>query len=133
MIRSAKRGEVEGGGRDMGQHDVQAGIPVHLILGVALIFLQQFLLGKGDIGRNAELVFQVFFEEHGFPGLLLLLLLVLVDGVLVEIVLGVEVGPHCKGEDYCFFHPVEETVPDISRLNVGMQAEEAAERDAPLD
>ena len=44
----------------------------------------------------------------------------LVDGVLVEVVLGVEIGPHCKGEDHCFFDPVEEAVPEIAMFDVGV-------------
>jgi len=119
-ITSVKRREVEGSGCHIGQHYVQTRIPVHLVLGVTLIFLQQLLLGKRHVGRNAQLVFQIFFEEHGFSCLLFLLLFVLVDGILVEIVFGVEVRPDRKCKDDCFFDPIEEAVPEIAMFDVGV-------------
>ena len=124
---------IEGEGGDLREHDVQFRVPPHLVLGVLLVLIQQLLLGKIDALRHLQFVLQVLLEEERLSGLLVLLVLVRVDGVLVEIVLGVEVGPHRKGKHDCLLDPVEEAVPDVSILYVAVQSEETAQRDAPFD
>ena len=104
-----------------------------MLLRETFILLQQLFLRKRYIGRDAQLVLEIFLEEHRLPRLLILLLLVLVDGILVKIVLGVEVSPNHKGEDHCLFDPVEEAVPYAAVLDIGVQTKKAAQSDAPLD
>lgn len=104
-----------------------------MILRVFFVLVQQFLLRKVDTLRHLQFVLQVLLEEHRLSGLLVLLMLMRIYGILVEVVLRVEVRPHCKGKHHSLFDPIEEAQPNISILDVGMQSEETTQRDAPFD
>lgn len=54
-------------------------------------------------------------------------------GILVEVVLRIEICPHCEGENHGLFDPIEEAKPNVSILDVGMQSKETTESDAPFD
>lgn len=95
--------------------------------------IQQFLLGYIHILRHIQFVLKVLLEEKCLSCLLILLMLVRIYGVLVEVVLSIKVGPHCKGKHYSLLDPIQEAMSDASILDVGMQSEETTKGDAPFD
>jgi hypothetical protein len=63
---------------------------------------------------------EVPLQEKGLLNLFVLFLLVLIDGVLVEIVLGIEVTPHEESEHHCLLNPAQEGIPDVAGADIGM-------------
>jgi hypothetical protein len=104
-----------------------------LNLSTLFVFIQQLLLRKRNIVRYFQLVLQILFEEDRLAVLLILFLFMGIYGVLIEIVFGIEVSPYCKGENHCLLDPVKEAVSEIATLDVGVQTEEAAKRNAPFN
>ena len=56
-----------------------------------------------------------------------------VDGVLVEVVLGVEVEPDPEGEEDCLLHAGVEGGAEGAVAEVGVEGEEGAQGEAPLE
>jgi hypothetical protein len=117
----------------MSEHDVQLAASLHLLLSILLVLIQQLLLREGDRWRHFQLELQILSHEQRFSDLFILILLMLVNGILVEVILSIEVSPHQKRKDDCLFDPVHEGVTHISSADIGVQPKETPKSKTPLD
>ena len=111
---------------------VQFFASVHLLLSIVLVLIEEFLLTEVGIWRNFQFELQILLQKQSFSYFFLLLLLLHVDRILIKIVLGIEVSPHCKSQDYCFFYPTQETLPQIFRTNIGMKSKKTTKSKSPF-